>query len=130
MSTPADPSSQIVSRLSQLERQHRQFRRLAVGGLCLLPLGLAAFATARSAPVVQANRVELVAASGARQAVLSADAAGVSLTLLDRKGRPGSSMRLSNDSTLTSDNPTLTLRDAEGRAVATLGGPTLRHLIQ
>ncbi|MFL5494919.1 MAG: hypothetical protein ACJ8DJ_19700 [Gemmatimonadales bacterium] len=45
--------------------------------------------------VVQADRVELVTASGARRAVLSADSAGVSLT-----------------------------------AVATLGGPNVRHLVQ
>jgi hypothetical protein len=130
MSTPADPSSRIVSRLSQLERQHRQFRRLAVGGLCLLLIGLAAFASGRSAPVVQADRVELVTASGTRQAVLSADTAGVSLTLFDRKGRPASAMRLSTDSTLMKNDPTLTLLDSQGRVVATLGGPTVRHLVQ
>ena len=123
MTTPADPSSEIASRLSRLERQHRQLRRLALAGLSLLPFGLAAFATRGSAPVVQADRVELVTASGARQAVLSADTAGVNLTLVDRKGRPLSGMRLDNDSKLM-------LLDAQGREVATLGGPAVRHLVQ
>ncbi len=123
MTTPADPSSRIAFRLSRLERQNHQLRRLALAGLCLLPLGLAAFATGRSAPVVQAERIELVTASGTRQAVLSADTAGVNLTLVDREGRPVTGMRLSNDSKLT-------LLDSQGKEVATLGGPSVRHLVQ
>jgi hypothetical protein len=130
MTTPADPASQLAARMNRLERQHRQLRRVALGGLCLVPLSLAAFATGQSAPVVQADRVELVTASGKPQAVLSTDSAGVSLTLLDRKGRPASAMRLSNQHDLTDNFPTLALIDSQGKVVATLGGPTVKHLVQ
>jgi hypothetical protein len=126
MTTPADSPSQVLARLSRLERQ---IRRVAIGGLCLVPLSLAAFATGRSAPVVQADRVELVTASGARRALLSADSAGVSLTLFDRKGRPASAVRLSSDPDQR-DFPTLNLLDSRGDVVATLGGPTVKHLAQ
>jgi hypothetical protein len=130
MTTPADPASQLVARLSRLERQHRQLRRVAIGGLCLVPLGLAAFVAGRSAPVVQADRVELVTADGARRAVLSTDSAGVSLTLLDRKGRTASALRLSNQLELRDNVPTLKLLDSRGEVVATLGGPVVKHLVQ
>jgi len=130
MTTPADPASQLAARLSRLERQHRQFRRVAIGGLCLVPLSLAAFTTGRRAPVVQADRVELVTAAGARRAVLNADSAGVSLTLFDRKGRPASALRLSNQLELRDNFPTLTLLDSRGGVVATLGGPVVKHLVQ
>jgi hypothetical protein len=113
----------ITARLIQLERQQRRFRRLALGALCLLPVGLGAFAAGRRAPVVQAERVELITASGTRQAVLSSDSAGVNLTLLSVKGRPAGALRLSNDSMLT-------LLDATGRPVAVLGGPKVRHLAE
>jgi hypothetical protein len=130
MTTSSDPASHLVARLSRLERQHRQLRRVAIGGLCLVPFGLAAFATGRSAPVVQADRVELVTADGARRAVLSTDSAGVSLMLFDRKGRPASSLRLSNQLELRDNFPTLTLRDSRGAVVATLGGPMVKHLVE
>jgi len=130
MTTSSDPASHLVARLNRLERQHRQLRRVAIGGLCLVPLGLAAFATGRSAPVVQADRVELVTADGARRAVLSTDSAGVSLMLLDRKGRPASSLRLSNQLELKDNSPTLTLLDSRGAVVATLGGPLVKHLVE
>jgi hypothetical protein len=126
MSTQADSTFQLASRLSQLERQHRHLRRVALGGLLLIPLGLAAFTTGRRAPVVQADRVELVTAGGATRAVLSADSAGVSLTFLDRKGRPASAIRLTNVDRF----PSLTLFDSKGKAVAMLGGPDVKHLMQ
>ena len=126
MTTPADSPSQVLARLSRLERQ---IRRVAIGGLCLVPLSLAAFASGGGASVVQADRVELVTASGARRAVLSTDSAGVSLTLFDRKGRPASAMRLSSDSGQR-DFPTLNLLDSRGDVVATLGGPTIKHLVE
>jgi hypothetical protein len=130
MTTATDPASQLLARLSRLERQHRQLRRVAIGGLCLVPLSLAAFATGRSAPVVQADRVELVTASGERRAVLSGDSDGVGLTLFDRKGKPSSAMRLSSEPDLRGDFPTLRLLDSRGEVVATLGGPTIKHLVQ
>jgi hypothetical protein len=94
-------------------------RRLGWGALCLLPVGLGAFA-GRPGPVVRAEQVELVTASGTRQATIDADSAGVTVTLFTAKGRPASALRLSDS--------TLTLLDADGRAVATLGGPRVRHL--
>lgn len=121
MTTP--DVSTLAVRLIQLERQQRQLRRLAWGALCLLPLGLGAFASSRGAPVLQAERVELFTASGTRQAVLSADSAGVHLTLFTAKGRPASALRLSPDTTLT-------LLDATGRPFAALGGPKVRHLTE
>ena len=111
--------SDLTARLSELERQHRRLRRLAWGALCLLPIGLGAF-TNGTGPVVRAEQVELVTASGTRQADLNADSAGVTLTLFTTKGRPASALRLSDS--------TLTLLDASGRTVATLGGPRVRHL--
>jgi hypothetical protein len=95
---------------------------VALGALLLLPLGLGAFAAAR-APVVQAQRVELVTARGAVQAVLTADTAGVSLTLLDAKGRAVSGLRLTRDTILS-------VLDGAGRPVAMLGGPQVRHLTE
>jgi hypothetical protein len=111
--------SDLTARLSNFERQNRNLRRLAWCALCLLPAGLGAF-TNGSGPVVRAEQVELVTASGTRQAALNADSAGVTLTLFTAKGRPASALRLSDS--------TLTLLDASGRAVATLGGPRVRHL--
>ena len=111
--------SELTARVAKLERYHRSLRRLAWAALCLLPVGLGAFATG-SDPVVRAEQVELITASGTRQATLNADSAGVTLTLLTTKGRPASALRLSDS--------TLTLLDASGRPVATLGGPRIRHL--
>jgi hypothetical protein len=87
---------------------------------CLLTMaGLGAFAH-RSDPVVRAEQVELISVNGTRQAALNADSAGVTLTLFTGKGRPASAMRLTDS--------TLTLLDASGREIATLGGPRVRHL--
>jgi hypothetical protein len=115
----ASEVSELTARLAKLERYHRSLRRLALAALCLLPLGLGAFAS-RSGPVVRAEQVELITAAGIRQATLDADSAGVTVTLFTTKGRPASALHLSDS--------TLTLLDAEGRPVATLGGPRVRHL--
>jgi hypothetical protein len=111
--------SELTARLARLEGYHRGLRSLAWGALCLLPLGLGAFASG-SGPVVRAEQVELISPSGTRQATLNADSAGVTVTLFTTKGRPASALRLSDS--------TLTLLDASGRPVATLGGPRIRHL--
>jgi hypothetical protein len=115
-------TSDLSARLAELERQQQRARRLALGVLCLLPLGLGAFASGGSDPVVRAQRVELVTPTGARQAILSADSGGVTLTLLTAKGQPASALRLSDS--------TLTLLNADGEPVATLGGPRVRHLVE
>ena len=112
--------TQLTARLARIERHQRSLRRLAWGALCLLPVGLGAFASGGSGPVVRAEQVELVTASGTRQAALNADSAGVTLTLFTAKGRPASALRLSDSA--------LTLLDASGRPVATLGGPRVKHL--
>jgi hypothetical protein len=111
--------AQLTARLARLERHQRSIRRLGWGALCLLPVGLGAFGS-RSGPVVRAEQVELVTPGGTRQATLDADSAGVTLTLFTTKGRPASALGLSDS--------TVTLLDADGRPVATLGGPRVRHL--
>jgi hypothetical protein len=70
--------------------------------------------------VLRAQQVELLNPAGARQAVLSADSAGVMLTLFGARGKPVSALRLSDSA--------LTLLDAGGQSVARLGGPQVRHL--
>jgi hypothetical protein len=79
--------SELTARLAKLERYHRSLRRLGVAALCLLPVGLGAFASG-SGPVVRAEQFELITANGIRQATLEADSAGVTLTLFTTKGRP------------------------------------------
>lgn len=115
----ASEVSELAARLARLERYHRSLRRLGWALLCLLPVGLGAFANG-SGPVVRAEQVELITANGVRQATLEADSAGVTLTLFTVKGRPASALHLGDS--------TLTLLDANGRPVATLGGPRVRHL--
>lgn len=111
--------SELRARVAELERHDRSLRRLAWGALCLLPVGLGAFAYG-AGPVVRAEQVELVTAKGTRQAALNADSAGVTLTLFTTKGRPASALRLTDS--------TLALLDASGRTIALLGGPRVRHL--
>jgi hypothetical protein len=111
--------SDLTARLAELERHHRNLRRLACGALCLLPVALGAFSNG-TGPVIRAEQVELVTANSTRQAALNADSAGVTLTLFSARGQPASALRLSDSA--------LTLLDASGRTVATLGGPRIRHL--
>jgi hypothetical protein len=118
MTTP--DVSTLVARVARLEQQQRSLRRLAWGALCLLPVGLGAFAGGGAGPVVRAEQVELITPGGTRKAALNADSAGVTLTLFTAKGRPASALRLSDS--------TLSLLDGMGQPVATLGGPRVRHL--
>ena len=87
-----------------------------------VPLALGAFANGRADPVVRAGQVELLNRAGARQAVLSADSAGVTLTLFGPRGKPVSAVQLGDSA--------LTLLDATGEPVATLGGPRVKHLVE
>ena len=73
-----------------------------------------------SAPVVRAERVELVSGNQ-RQAALQADGTGIDLVLFDAKDRVATAVRLSRDSTLS-------VISGDGGVVATLGGPSVKHL--
>ena len=114
--------SQLRARLERIERQQRRLRRFAWGAICLLPLGLGAFVRGGADPVVRAEQVELLNPAGARQAVLSADSSGVTLTLFGARGKPVSALQLGDSA--------LTLLDAGGQPVATLGGPRVKHLVE
>jgi hypothetical protein len=123
MSTTDLSWPETIARLNRLERQQRQLRRAALAALCALPLGLGAFALDSPAPVVQAERIELVDAAGQRRALLKADSAAVDLLLFTAKGRVATAMRLSADSTLR-------ILDGTGAVIATMGGPTVKHLVE
>jgi hypothetical protein len=114
--------SRLAARLERIERQQRRLRRFAWGALCLLPLGLGAFVGGGADPVVRAEQIELLNPAGARQAVLRADSAGVMLMLFGPRGKPVSALQL--------DDSALTLLDAAGQPVATLGGPGVKHLVE
>jgi hypothetical protein len=90
--------------------------------LCLLPLGLGGFVSGRADPVVRAEQIELLNPAGARQAVLRANSAGVVLMLFGPRGKPVSALQLGDSA--------LTLLDAAGQPVATLGGPGVKHLVE
>jgi hypothetical protein len=110
----------LSARLARLEQRERNLRRIGWGALCLLPLGLGAFAGSGPGPVIRAEQVDLLTEQGVRRAALNADSSGVTLTLFTTRGRPVSALHL-NDSTLA-------LLDAKGQPVAILGGPRVRHL--
>jgi hypothetical protein len=112
--------SHLAARLDRLERQQRRLQRIAWGALALLPLALGAFVRGGPGPVVRAEQIELLNAAGTRQAVLSSDSTGVTLTLLGARGKPVSALQLRDSA--------ITLLDAGGQPVATLGGPRVRHL--
>ena len=109
--------AKLTARLVQLERQQRSRSRLALGALCL---GVVAFVGRGAGPVIRAEQVEIITANGTRRAALNADSTGVTLTLFSARGHPASAVRLSDS--------TLTLLNASGQTVATLGGPRVRHL--
>ena len=107
-------------RVDRLERRQRLLRPLA--GLVVVVLVAALLAFAWEAPeVVQTQRLELIDAKGEVQAALTADTTGVTLTLLDKRGRPSASLRLNDD-------PRLAVIDGAGREVAGLGAPRVQHL--
>jgi hypothetical protein len=96
---------------------------LSLGGALLGgTLGVGGFARAAD-EVVRAERVELVNKAGVRQAVLSSDTLGLVVTLLDERGRPTASLRLSGE-------PWLSVQTASGREVAGLGAPRVHRLTE
>jgi len=121
--SPAHPDSRdLDTRVAQLERQHRLLRPLAPITMVVMAAALVAFAT-KEPSVVQAQRLELLTPKGAMQAAIAADTTGIRLTLYDERGRVAASLQLNDD-------PRLTVRDATGREVASLGAPRAQHLVQ
>ena len=111
------------SRIVRLEQELRRLRLIVIAGILgATGLGLSGFG--RPAPeVVRAQRVELVSPAGIRQAVLGADTLGFAVTVLDERGRPVSSLRLSTE-------PRVSVETGEGREVAGLGAPRPRNLTE
>jgi hypothetical protein len=104
-----------------LERELRQLRISVVAAVLLtLALLLSGF-NPSAAPVVRAERLELVSSTGVRQAMLSADTSGFDLTLLDRQGHPTGRLRLT-------DEPWLSVQTGRGDEAAGLGAPKPHHL--
>lgn len=122
MPTPAPRPADLIARVAHLERRQRVPQPVVVLAVAIVLAAVVGFT--RGAPeVVQAQRVELVNAKGAVRATLAADTAGVTLTLLDERGRAVGSLRLNAD-------PRLAVRDAAGRELAGLGSPRVQHLVQ
>jgi hypothetical protein len=118
-SAPADPAV----RISRLERELQHLRVFAVAAVLLtLVLILTGF-TPKAAPVVRAERLELVSPTGVRQAILSADTSGFDLILLDQHGRPSGTLRLT-------DEPWLSVLTGRGDEAAGLGAPKPHHLTE
>lgn len=118
VSTPSD----LVTRLDRLERQQRWSRALVVLLMAAAGGALVAF---KAAPpeVLQAERIELVTRQGMRQAQLTTDSLGLTVTLFDRQGREAASFRLNHA-------PRLTVLDESRREVVGLGAPRPQHLTQ
>jgi hypothetical protein len=89
----------------------------------LIAIAAAAAVGFRSAPpeVLQAERIELVNRQGMRQAQLTTDSLGLSVTLFDRQGREAASFRFNQE-------PGLTVLDEARQEVVRLGAPRPRHL--
>jgi hypothetical protein len=77
--------------------------------------------TPRPPKVIRAERVELVTPAGLRQAQLSTDSLGLTVTLFDRGGREAASFRLNQE-------PRFTVLDGSRREVVGLGAPKPQHL--
>lgn len=111
------------ARIGQLERELQRVRIVGICGLLLAAaLALSGFGW-WAEEVVQAERVELVNTQGVRQAILSADTLGFAVTLLDERGRPAGSLRLSHE-------PRLAIETGRGREVAGLGAPKAHNLTE
>ena len=107
--------------LRQLERLLPPRRMLAI--CAVLPvLALASF-PGKAGDVVRAERDELVDREGRPRALLAVDSLGFAVTLLDERGRPAGSLRLS-------DEPWLAVQTDRGREVAGLGAPKVHNLTE
>jgi hypothetical protein len=117
---PSAPADQ-AARIRRLEREVRHLRVFGVAAVVLtLALLLSGF-NPSAAPVVRAERLELVSATGVRQAILRADTSGFDLMLLDQQGRPSGRLRLT-------DEPWLSVMTGRGDEAAGLGAPKPQHL--
>jgi hypothetical protein len=110
-------------RIVRLERRLRRVQFLACGsGLIAATLLLSGYHL-RAYQVLQAERLELVTPSGVRQAILRADTLGFTVTILDGRGAPAGTLRVT-------DEPRLTLETGKGHEVAGLGAPKVHHLTE
>jgi hypothetical protein len=93
--------------------------------LILLSMATAAATVVAFTPappkVLRAERIELVTSKGLRQAQLSSDSLGLTVTLFDRDGREAASFRLNQE-------PRFTVLDGSRREVVGLGAPKPQHL--
>jgi hypothetical protein len=119
---PANPSIDHA-RIDRLECQLRRAQLLACGtGVVAATLLLSGYHL-KVSQVLQAERLELVTPKGVRQAILSADTLGLTVTMLDRRGAPAGTLRLTEE-------PRLTLETEQGREVVGLGSPKVHHLTE
>ncbi len=116
VSSPID----LVTRLDRLERQQRWLRVLA---FLFMSAGAVVAFTPAPPEVLQAERIELVTRQGLRQAQLTTDSLGLTVTLFDRHGSEAASFRLNHE-------PRLTVLDESRREVVGLGAPRPQHLTQ
>ncbi|HYC31459.1 MAG TPA: hypothetical protein VEB59_04175 [Gemmatimonadales bacterium] len=121
MIAQAVPAQAVPARLERLERLERRYRRISVVLSAALVLLTVLAMRSSQAPVLRAERVELLAPSGVPQAVISADSGGVYLSVLDERGRPAAGIRLNRE-------PWLSVRSGDGQEVAGLGAPKVHRL--
>jgi hypothetical protein len=111
------------SRVVRLEYRLQRAQAVACGSALLAATLLLSGYDGKAREIVQAERLELVTAQGVRQAILSADTLGFTITLLDARGKPTGVLRLSGE-------PRVTVETGRGREVAGLGAPKVHHLTE
>ena len=87
----------------------------------LAALAALSLAALRPQPVLRAERIELLTPGGTTGATLTADSAGMTITLLDPRGRPVGALRLNGE-------PWLSVQGGDGREAAGLGRPKVHRL--
>lgn len=113
----------LDERLVQLERKLSRVGLVAFSGMLSGAVLVLGGFRGTDKEVVRADRVELVNREGRPRAILSADSLGFALTLLDERGRPAASLRLS-------DEPRVAVETGRGREVAGLGAPKPHNLTE